>query len=122
MYLEVPKHLILHPSLTELLAYVWGSICVGFLIPLSILLYLQTCNLLSNTTTNERYSRDRQQLERADSDGMVDRSNLFRNCAEMCCNLQPERMYTAFPPKPRDIRYSWVYNEDDKTLKVPLLE
>jgi palmitoyltransferase len=122
VYLEVPDHLILHPSLTELLAYVWGSISLGFMIPLSVLLYVQTVNFLTNTTTNERYSRDRQQLERTDSDSLVDRSSTFRNCVEMCCNLHSERVYTATPPRHRDIRYSWVYNEDGKTLRVPLLE
>lgn len=122
VYLEVPDHLILNPLLTELLAYIWGSISLGFMIPLSVLLYVQTVNLLTNTTTNERYSRDRHQLERTDSDSLVDRSSTFRNCVEMCCNLNAERVYTATPPKPRDIRYSWIYNEDGKTMRVPLLE
>lgn len=66
----------------------WAIIPCSFLIPLFLLLWVQTKNFLSNTTTNERYSRrvEATAVERTDSDSQVDRSNVLKNIWQMCCN------------------------------------
>lgn len=72
------------------IAAVWTFIATGFFFPLLLLLLVQTRNFLSNTTTNERFSRNPgMPAERNDSDSNVNRENTCKNVLEMCCNLNP---------------------------------
>lgn len=71
-------------------ALVWVIIPLSFFVPLFLLVSVQTRNFLSNTTTNERYSRrvEANKVERTDSDEQVDRSSWVRNIWYMCSNTQ----------------------------------
>lgn len=92
LYLNIYLHT--EPSLPffayeTFIAFFWLALAVGFFFPLLMLVWVQIGNFLTNTTTNERYSRNPSApAERSDSDDNVDRSNLYRNITEMCCNSQ----------------------------------
>ena len=62
------------------------SLC--FLVPVSLLLYVQIHNFLLNQTTNERYSHSAKETpEPLNSSLFLDKSSKVRNCGNMCCNL-----------------------------------
>ena len=72
------------------IAAIWACVSLAFIGPLFLLVMVQTRNILSNTTTNERFSRNPAvPAERNDSDGNVDRSSVCRNITSMCCNTHP---------------------------------
>ena len=104
----------------------WILVCFGFLGPLSVLVYVQTKNILSNTTTNERYTRSTRNLariERSDSDTLVERGSVFRNITEMCCNVVPQRKQTNGMYSSREeFRYTFLREEYERDLNAPLLD
>ena len=106
-----------------LLAAVWAMVALGFLMPLFMLISVQTRNLVSNTTTNERYSRkvDPAPMERSDSDEQVDRSSFCSNIAQMCCNThrQEYQAKSAGEQGESVTRYSVVASEYN--AREPLL-
>lgn len=108
-------------TLADVLAIVCGTLCGVFLMPLSVLILVQTQNFLTNTTTNERFSRSTRPLERMDSDSLVDRSNLVINCIAMCCNVSNDSGLPRSSPYSTESRYTWVVNEGEKDLNQPLL-
>ena len=75
-----------------ILTVIWALVPCSFLIPLLLLIWVQTKNFLTNTTTNERYSRriETNAVERTDSDSQVDRTNVFKNVWDMCFNVQKQ--------------------------------
>jgi hypothetical protein len=61
------------------------SLC--FLLPVTLLLYVQAQNFLHNQTTNERYAHSaKESAESLNSSLFLDRSSKVRNCGNMCCN------------------------------------
>lgn len=104
------------------LAAAFAFVSIGFLIPLFLLISVQTRNFWTNTTTNERYSRrtEANVVERSDSDDQVDRSKVCGNIWEMCCNTQKQeyKMRTIAPSEPVT-RYTQI--ADDFKLNHPLL-
>jgi palmitoyltransferase ZDHHC13/17 len=110
-------------SLASVVAIFWALVGVGFLIPLFLLISVQTRNFLTNTTTNERYSRkiESSTVERSDSDEQVDRNNMFDNVIQMCCNTKNQQ-YKSRPNNQTENnqRYSFITGEFD--LSNPLLK
>lgn len=95
---------------------------IGFLIPLSLLISVHTRNILTNTTTNERFSRAMDPFGRTDSDTMVERDNLFGNVSAMCCNSDRYRYKVGKGNESMDeLRYSKMVEELEKSLHKPLL-
>ncbi|OMJ88124.1 hypothetical protein SteCoe_10026 [Stentor coeruleus] len=76
-------------NIKSLLALIITVICMLFSVLVYMLFAVQTKNIYSNTTTNERYSRKTNNREygRSDSDMQVNRENILSNCLEMCCDL-----------------------------------
>ena len=106
-----------------LLAAAWAVVALGFLVPLFLLISVQTRNLLSNTTTNERYSRrvDPSSAERSESDDGVDRSSFCSNIVQMCCNTHSQEYKTKNSAEEREsiTRYSVIASEYN--AREPLL-
>jgi palmitoyltransferase len=65
------------------------GICSLFLVLVYMLFAVQTRNLLTNTTTNERFSMKNKTQEKDTSfaDTRIDRKSVLSNALEMCCNL-----------------------------------
>lgn len=72
----------------SIIAALWAGVAFGFTGPLFLLISVQTRNILTNTTTNERYSRkiEATAMERSDSDEQVERTSMCGNIIQMCCN------------------------------------
>lgn len=121
IYYRVTPYYLVDQTLADVLAIVCGTLCGVFLMPLSVLILVQTQNFLTNTTTNERFSRSTRPLERMDSDSLVDRSNLVINCIAMCCNVSNDSGLPRSSPYSTESRYTWVVNEGEKDLNQPLL-
>ena len=104
------------------LACVWALVPICFFFPLLLLITVQTRNFMSNTTTNERYSRrvEANKIERTDSDEQVDRSNIAKNIWEMCCNSQRQEYKTKSPASNTDnvTRYSYVTKQYELQQKL----
>ncbi|CAG9315370.1 unnamed protein product [Blepharisma stoltei] len=112
----------------QILSGVSAFISLGFFMPVLLLFTVQTKNICSNTTTNERYSRTArgslQGYERSDSDTLVKRDNCLRNIIEMCCNsnqIKRENIELNEMLENNDVRYTWVAKEYE-SLKKMLLE
>ena len=96
-----------------------GASLMGFLVPLSfigpllLLIWVQTLNFFSNTTTNERYSRriEPTGIERTDSDSQVDRNNVLRNIWQMCCNTVKQEYKNRHRARETVTRYSAITRE-----------
>lgn len=86
---------------------------LSFLGPLFLLIWVQTLNFLSNTTTNERYSRriEPTGIERTDSDSQVDRNSVFRNVWQMCCNSVKQEYKNRHRAHETVTRYSAITRE-----------
>lgn len=65
------------------------GICFMFSVLVYMLFAVQTKNLLTNTTTNERFSMKNRtnEQDRSYSDTRIDRKNVLSNILEMCFNL-----------------------------------
>jgi len=71
----------------EVLAIPGLLVSLCFLIPVTLLIYVQVQNFLHNQTTNERYSHSaKESAESLNSSLFLDRSSKTRNCGNMCCN------------------------------------
>lgn len=121
VYYRVPAYYVTNQTVADVLAAVTGILCASYILPLTLLLIVQSQNFLTNTTTNERFSRSSRPLERMDSDSLVERSNLIRNCMGMCCNVSSEPALHRSSPQSTESRYTWVFNEGEKSLNQPLL-
>lgn len=104
-----------------ILTITWALIPCSFLTPLFLLIWVQTKNFLTNTTTNERYSRriETNTVERTDSDSQVDRSNVCRNIWDMCFNIHKQE-YKERKATQHELnkRYSLVTQEYALTQKL----
>ena len=78
---------VYYDSYLSVLAICVGAICLFFIVPLGILICVQTRNIMTNTTTNERYSgRNYDELgEETESNEFVQRGGLAENCVNVCC-------------------------------------
>ena len=104
------------------IAAFYAIISFSFIIPLFLLISVQTRNFLTNTTTNERYSRkpEATPAERSDSDEQVNRSNVLNNIVSMCFNTS-KQVYKnrSFNKTENPTRYSLMVQEYE--LTNPLL-
>mmetsp|Transcript_33486 Transcript_33486/g.58668 ORF Transcript_33486/g.58668 Transcript_33486/m.58668 type:complete len:221 (+) Transcript_33486:884-1546(+) len=104
----------------EPVAYFFVCLDLVFVIPVAILLFVQTTNFFSNRTTNERFAH-RSPGDGASSVIEANQSRL-KNFASMCCNLKTQvsraesYVKDAFP----EFRYSRIISESRKD--APLLE
>ena len=101
-----------------IIAGFWSLIAIAFFSPLGLLIFVQTKNFLTNTTTNERFSRNpASPAERNDSDNEVDRTNLCKNIITMCCNTQiPVEKTKSKVSEEKHIRFSSIANEYEQTF------
>lgn len=101
---------------------IWVIVPLSFLVPLLLLISVQTRNFLSNTTTNERYSRrvEANKVERTDSDEQVDRSSILKNVWHMCCNTQSQEYKTRVASLNQNevvTRYSSILKDYELSLR-----
>ena len=97
-------------STSKVLAWCMGIVCFIFLVPVSVLLYVNCMNFYKNMTTNERFSRGRH-ASTSESSVSFERFDQFfvKNCLEMCCNHVENRRATC-EVRPEDEK-SYVYEE-----------
>lgn len=111
----------------EVLALVGALLSICFLIPVSLLLYVQIHNFLLNQTTNERYSQSAKEVpEPLNASLFLDRSSKIRNCGNMCCNLDSAlHENTAVHQSTNEsLKYTAVIKDSeasDNRLNEPLL-
>ncbi len=111
----------------EVLAIAGVLLSFCFLIPVTLLLYVQIHNFLLNQTTNERYSQSAKEIpEPLNSSLFLDRSSKIRNCGNMCCNLDSALHENTAVNKTTDeaLKYTAIVKDldgSDNRLNVPLL-
>ena len=99
---------------SQVLSGFWIGVGFGFLYPLVVLMWVQTKNMLSNMTTNERYS------------SLVthypNEAGCWKNCLDMLFNLEKDEPQSSQSSSfESETRYSWVKEDYESSLKVPLL-